>query len=172
MHTRPTTPLPERLPIIKVPNPRQTKQRRQRHVRHDRRHEPSLHRPGRDELGETVAPDVLVDGDGNEDGAGDGLVGVDAVGRGDGGEGGDLDAGACVADYHDWLVGMLIKRVDGEGRGGDGAYLPVPLLLVSERDDEVSEDHQADVGDHRRQSHFRFSDSAVLFRCTRCDPVG
>lgn len=41
-------------------------------------------------------------------------------------------------------------------------YLPIPLLLVSERDDEVSDEHDNHVRNHGRQSHFRFSDPTIL----------
>lgn len=44
---------------------------------------PALHGPWGDELAEAVIPDVLVDGDGNKDGASDGLVAVECVGGGD-----------------------------------------------------------------------------------------
>jgi hypothetical protein len=40
-----------------------------------------LYDPGRDEDRKPVTPDVLVDGYGDEEGAGDGLVAIDCVGR-------------------------------------------------------------------------------------------
>ena len=68
---------------------------------------------------------------------------------------------------------MLVRLSEGGwGKRGWRSYLPVPLLLVSEGDDEIPEDHQADVGDHCGQSHHRFSDAVVLLRRTRCDPIG
>jgi hypothetical protein len=47
-------------------------------------------------LFEAVTPNVLVDRDGNKDGASDGLVAVDCADGGDGWDGGDLDSGAGI----------------------------------------------------------------------------
>lgn len=97
------TPRAKRLPIVPKQHAKKTPQRNKAHVGHDGRHVAAADDPGRDELAEAVAPDVLVDGDGDEDGAADGLVRVDGVGAGDGGEGGDLDAGAGEADDYYYL---------------------------------------------------------------------
>ena len=75
----------------------------ERHVQHDGRHETASNGPRCDEFRKAIAPDVLVDRDGDEDGAGDGLVAVDRVRGGDGGDGSDLDPGAGVADDDDDL---------------------------------------------------------------------
>ena len=73
-------PLPERLAVIPENNGCQTPQDDQTHVRHDRRDISALDDPWSYELREAVAPDVFVDCNRDEDGAGDRLVGVDGVG--------------------------------------------------------------------------------------------
>lgn len=119
----------------------ETPQGDERHVGHDRRDEAGLDGPRCDELGEAVTPNILVDGDGDEDAAGNGFVGVDGVGGGDGGQGSDLDTSAGVAEPDDEAV--------------------VPGVLVTESDDEVAEDHDGDVGDHGEETHFGLADAAV-----------
>jgi len=103
MHLRMPGPLPARLPKVPKHNAHEAEERNEGRVGHDGRHVAALLAPGGDELGEAVAPDVLVDRDGHEDGARNGLVGIDRVGGGDCGQGGNLDARAGVADYHDYL---------------------------------------------------------------------
>ena len=84
----------------------------ERHVQHDGRQETASNGPRRDEFRKSIAPDVLVDRDGDEDGAGDGLVAVDRVRGGDGGDGSDLDPGAGVADDDDDLeVGRAVSVI-------------------------------------------------------------
>jgi hypothetical protein len=121
------TPPPERLPVEVKHKPKQTPQRNQPHIRHNRRHKPALLHPRRDELRKPIPPDVLVDRDSDHERASDGFVRVDGVGGEHAGEGGDLDAGAGVAD-------------DDDG-------LPIPFVLVAEGNDEVAEHHYEDVGD-------------------------
>ena len=99
-------PLPKHLALPPEQHAKRTPQKDETHVRHDGRQIPARHDPRRDELAEAVAPHVLVDGDGDEDAARDGLVAVDGVGRGDGGQRGDLDAGAGEADDDDGLDGV------------------------------------------------------------------
>ena len=53
---------------------RETEQCGQSHIRHDRLHVATFNGPGRDELGKAVPPQIFVDGDADEDGAGDWLV--------------------------------------------------------------------------------------------------
>jgi len=134
-------PLPEGLAAEPEQHAEQAPQRDERHVGHDGWDVAGLDGPGGDELAEAVAPDVLVDGDGDEDGAGDGLVAVDGVGGGDGGESGDLDTGAGVTD--------------------DDNHLPVPCMLIAKGDDEVADYHDNDIWYHGKQSHFRFADPSV-----------
>jgi len=110
MHTTVPRPRPKSLTIEVKDNATCTPQENQRHVQHNRRHIASTDDPWRDELAETVAPHVLVDCDGHEDAARNGLVAVDAVCGRDGGYGGDLDASACVPDYHDGLREVLVVR--------------------------------------------------------------
>lgn len=96
-------------------NRAKTPQRRQAHVQHDRLDEPLLHDPWRDELAEAISPEVLVDGDGDKDRAGHGLVAVDGVGAGDGGEGGDLDACCCISNDDNDLE-QLAAAVNDQGK--------------------------------------------------------
>ena len=100
-----TIPSPASKPLPKVPkdDARGAPKRDQAHIRHDRHHEAARYCPRRDEFGEPVAPDVLVDRDGHEGGAGDGLVAVDGIGGGHGWECCDLHACTTVADDDDGL---------------------------------------------------------------------
>lgn len=84
VNLRVARPLPERLPVIPEDDAAGTPQDTQRHVRHDRRDVPALDDPGCDKLRETIPPQVLVDGDGHEDGTGHWFVRVDRIGRADG----------------------------------------------------------------------------------------
>lgn len=84
MHTRVARPLPERLADEEEQDGKRAPQEDEAHVGHDGRDKASFDGPGRDELGEAVAPDVLVDRDGDHDGTGDGLVTIDGVRRNDG----------------------------------------------------------------------------------------
>ena len=151
MHAALATPLAASLSNKEEQDPEAAPQKDQAHVEHDRRDEPSADRPRGDELAEAVAPEVLVDGDGDEDRAGDGLVGVDGVGGGDGRDGGDLDARAGVAD--------------------DDDDTPVPFVLIAKCHDEVSKQHDQDVGDQSRQSHFRFTDASILSGRSSGNPI-
>ena len=45
------------------------------------------------------------------------------------------------------------------------------MVLIAERDDEVADDHDQDVGDHGRQSHLRFADTSVLHSGAHADPI-
>ena len=152
MYTILSTPAPHFLSPLQEQQTRRTEQERQAHVRHDRWQEPGLLDPRADELGETVAPEVLVDGDGDEDGTGDGFVAVDGVGADDGGDGSDLDSGAGEAD-------------DDDG-------FPGPFVLVAEGHDEIAEEHDEDVGEEGGETHLRFTDAAVAFGGAHRDPVG
>jgi hypothetical protein len=107
VHARLPTPLPESLPNKIKDNTKRAPQEDQAHIEHDGRYNACLDRPRRNELRKAVAPEILINGDGDEDGARDGLIAVNCVGGGDGGDAGDLDAGAGEAnDYDDleWLV--------------------------------------------------------------------
>ena len=103
MHRVLCRPAPEPLPLKPKKNPERTPQRRKTHVRHDRRDVAILLGPGRNELAEAVAPEILVDGDADEDAASCRFVAVDGVGGGNGGESGDLDTGAGPANDHNRL---------------------------------------------------------------------
>ena len=77
VHLRVSGPLSERLTIEPEDNSGATEEGYQGHVGHDWWDVSGLDDPGRDELRESISPNVLVDGDGNEDGTGDGLVRID-----------------------------------------------------------------------------------------------
>lgn len=87
---------------------KQAPQCEEAHVQHNGREIAILLYPRRDELAKSVAPDVLVDGDGDKERAGYGLVAVDSVGTGNGGERRDLNPGSSVAYYDDCLSFFLI----------------------------------------------------------------
>lgn len=97
------SPLSERLSIKPENDPRQTEEKNQTHVRHNRRDVSTLDNPRGDEFRESVAPNVLVDRDGNEDWSCDGLVRIDRVCRRDGWEGSNLNSGASVANNDNYL---------------------------------------------------------------------
>ena len=141
-------PSSKRLALIVKQDAEQTPQQHQRSIRHDGRNESRLLHPRCDEFGETVAPDVLVYGDGDEEGAGDWLVGIDGVGGYDGGDGRDLHAGGAEGDYDDDLPGPFSFHADGG--------------------DDVADVHYYHVGDHGDETHFG------LYRrcCQSCSLVG
>ena len=144
MHRAIPRPPPKRLPAEIKQDAEETPQQDQGHIRHDRRHKARLNHPRSNELRESVPPHVLVDGDGDHQGAGDGLVGVDGVGGRHGGERGDLDAGGGVADDDDGFPGPSFFGVSAVF-----SLMSVfgnLLLLVTEGSDEVAEKHEADVG--------------------------
>ena len=64
---------------------------------------------------------ILVDGDGDEERAGDGLIRVDGVRTGHGRERCDLDAGAGPADHNGRRPGPLFLEADG----GDDLHMLV-----------------------------------------------
>jgi hypothetical protein len=121
MNPTPPSPPPKRLPLEIKQKPKQTPQRNQTHIRHNRRHKPALLHPRRDKLRKPIAPNILVHRNGYHERPSDGFVRVDGVGGQHAGESGDLDAGARVAD-------------DDDG-------LPGPFVGVAEGYDEVAEDH-------------------------------
>ena len=173
MHHIARRPPTKRLSIVIEHNPARTEHKSQTHVHHDGPDEADVLGPGGDELGEAVAPEVLVDGDGDEDAAGDGLVAVDAVGAADRGDGGDLDADQRVADDDDCLFFArgLVKSGTPTDVGGERTYFPAPLLLVAEGDDEVPEEHDDGVWDQGDQPHLGLTDAAVFDGLLHGDPV-
>ncbi len=104
MHLIILSPLPECLSVEPEQDAKRAPQRGQAHVQHDRRDVAVRDDPWRYELAEAVAPQVLVDGDGDKYRARDRLVRVDGIGGSDTGDGGDLDARAGVANDDDDLV--------------------------------------------------------------------
>jgi hypothetical protein len=144
-------PSSERLSLVVEQNAEQTPKQDKRGVGHDGWNVPVGDDPGGDELAEAVAPHVLVDGDGDEQAAGDGLVRVDGVGADHAGQGGDLDAGARVANEDDCFPG--------------------PVMLVSDRDNDIAEEHDYDIGNHGWEPHLRFTHAAVPLRCAGGHPV-
>ena len=105
MNLSTSTPNPEFPLFPPEQNPERSPQCDETHIGHNGRNVARTDDSGRDQFGEAVTPDILVDSDGNEDAAADGLVRVDGVGAGDGREGSHLDAGAVKADYYDNLCG-------------------------------------------------------------------
>ena len=79
MHAGVPAPLPERLANKVEQDAKRAPQEDKRHVQHDGRDEAAGNGPWCDEFAKAVAPEVLVDSDGDEDGAGDGPVAVDGV---------------------------------------------------------------------------------------------
>lgn len=83
MHTRILGQTPKFLSPEIQRHTHQTPKHRQSHVRHDRLDKARLLNPRDDEDGEAVAPQILVDGNGHKERAGNGLVAVDGVGGGE-----------------------------------------------------------------------------------------
>ena len=103
MHAGVPAPLPEFLADKVEQDAKRAPQEDERHVQHDGRDEAIGNGPWGDELAEAVTPNVLVNSDGDEDGAGDRLVAVNCIGGGDGGDGGDLNTSAGIADDNNGL---------------------------------------------------------------------
>lgn len=80
MNARLSRPLPHRLPIIVERNRTETPQHRQAHIQHDRFDKTAFFAPRRDELAKSVAPDVLVHRDGDEQETCDRLIAIDGIG--------------------------------------------------------------------------------------------
>ena len=101
-----TIPCPDPEPLS--PNPKdntaKAPQRDQAHVSHDRRNISITGSPSIDKFRESVTPNVLVNCNANEHGAGNRLVRVNCISRGDGRESRDLDAGTRPANNYDRLV--------------------------------------------------------------------
>ena len=106
MQVRVPGPLSERLSKEIKDDSTCTEQEYQTHVGHDRWDEASGDGPWCDELGETVAPDVLINGNGDHDRAGNRLIAVDGISGRNGRYGGDLNTRTGVADDDDGLVGL------------------------------------------------------------------
>ena len=98
-------PLSESLPVEEKQDPKRTPEGDQAHVGHDGWQVATGNDPWCDEFRESVAPDILVDGDADEHAARDGFVAVHSVGGCNGGESGNLDTSAGVADNDDDLRG-------------------------------------------------------------------
>lgn len=113
VHVAVLGPPSERLAVVVEDDAAQAPKKDERAVGHDGRNVSRLLNPWRDELGETVSPDVLIDRDGYHERAGNGLVRVDGVGVDDTGQSGDLNASACVSDYNDWGPVPLVLHADG-----------------------------------------------------------
>ena len=152
MHTTILTPPPKRLPLPPKQPPKQAPQQNQTRIRHNRRNKPILLRPHRNKLAKPIPPNVLIDRDAHKQATCHGLVAIDGVGGGDGGERGDLDAGAGEAD-------------DDDG-------FPGPVVLVADGHDDVAQVHDYDVGYHGGETHFGFADTVVFAGGAGGDPVG
>ena len=109
MYLRISGPLSESLSIEPENNTSQAEEENQAHVGHNRRNITTLDNPRGDELRESVAPNILVDRNGDENGSCDWLVRIDRVSRRDGREGSDLDTSTSVTDDHNYL--FLVSRV-------------------------------------------------------------
>ena len=103
MHTAVAGPVAKGLSEVEKDDAARAPECDQAHIGHDGREVAALEDPRGDENGEAVAPHVLVDGDADEDAAGDGFVTVNSVCGRDGWESGNLDAGARIPDNNDGL---------------------------------------------------------------------
>lgn len=103
MHRRLGRPSSEPLPVKVERDGTETPQRCQAHIQHDRLDEPAFLDPRGDELAETVAPEILVDGNGDKNRTGHGFIAVDGVRAGNSREGRYLDACSGVSNNHNHL---------------------------------------------------------------------
>ena len=164
-------PLSEGLALVVEQDAKGAPQKDEGHVQHYGRDIAVRDDPGRDELAEAIAPQVLVDGDGDEDAAGHGLVAVHGICRGDGWDGGDLDTGTCVSDDDDDL-GMCVSSTGLTLVGvKKGTYLPIPFVLIAEGNDEITKQHDQDVRNQGWQSHFGLSNTFVSLRGACRNPI-
>lgn len=152
MHIAILRPSSESLALVVEQNAKQTPQKRERPVRHNRRDIPILDDPLSDELAESITPDVFVDRNCNEQTSRDWLVAVDCIRRHNTGQSSDLDTSAGVAN--------------------DDNDLPTPLSLVTDTDDDVAQIHNDDVWYHCDETHFRLTNALVSLGCTCRNPVG
>jgi hypothetical protein len=74
MNLRIPGPLTESFPVKPEHNAEQAPKESQGHIRHDGRNVSVCNDPWGDEFAETITPDVLVDGDGDEDASGHRLI--------------------------------------------------------------------------------------------------
>lgn len=105
------SPSPKGLAFEPEQNPEQTPKDGQSHVSHDGFHEATLFNPRRDEFREAVAPQVLVDSNGNEDTPRDRLVRVNGVGRSDCGQCCNLDTRTSISDDDNDLFIRLVHAI-------------------------------------------------------------
>jgi hypothetical protein len=127
------SPSPKRLALEVKQDAKKTPQQHQRSIRHNGRHEPSPINPIRNILAIAITPEVFVDRDGNEKGAGNGFVRIDGVGGHDGWDRGDLHAGSA--------------------KGNHDNDLPGPFVLHAECCDNVANVHDDYVGNECDQTH-------------------
>lgn len=80
MHLTPLRPTPKFLPPKPKHNTQATKQRSKHRVRNNRWDEAAIFAPRSDKFTKPITPYIFIHGDGYENGARDGLVGVDGVG--------------------------------------------------------------------------------------------
>jgi hypothetical protein len=111
MHITILRPPPHPLPPKPEYHTTPAEERNERHICHDSWNITRLFGPRRNELRESIAPDIFVHGNSDENSTRDGFVRVDSVCAVDGGEGGDLDASASVPDYNDDLRIELVLAI-------------------------------------------------------------
>lgn len=151
MDLRVASPSAEGLSVLPEDDSAQAPQEYERAVRHDGRNVSRFDDPRRNEFGEAVTPDVLVDGNGNKEGASNWLVGVNSVGGHNRWDRGDLDAGC--------------------GKRDDDDRLPRPLPLVADCCDNVADVHDDDVRNHGHQSHLGLANATIPLGCSSCYPI-
>lgn len=103
VHARVPGPLSELLAEKEEDDTERAPQENQRHVGHDWWDESSRNRPWRNELGESVTPNVLVHSNGDHDRSCYRFVAVDSVCCDNGRNGSNLNTSTGVADYDNWL---------------------------------------------------------------------
>jgi hypothetical protein len=161
VHFRVSRPLSERLSVVQEDNSGHTEEDIQSHICQDRGDESRLHTPRRDELRESVSPDIFVDRDIEEDGSCDRLIRIDGIGGRNSRKCCDLDSETSIANDDDDLIGISIA--EGYRNSRIKSYLPVPMLLISNAYNNISNYHENYVWNHGPQSHLGLANSPVSY---------
>lgn len=175
-------PLPESLAHEIEQDTEGTPEEDERHVEHNGRNISVRNDPRGNELAESVAPQILVDGDGDEDTTGHRLVAVYRICRCDGWDCCDLNTRASVSNDYDNLGDMLVMNHDliynptkpskkQNLKGRRNSYLPVPFMLITKSHNEVTNQHDNHVWNECWQSHLWLSHTFVLPRGASRNPI-
>ncbi len=112
---------------------------------------PILYTPRRNELAQPISPHILINRNSNEQRASNRLIRVNRIRTDDTRERSHRNARTRVSNEHD--------------------NLPRPVSLISNRNNNIAQEHDNNIGNHSRQSHFGFTNSIILSRRPSTDPI-